>query len=121
MDYGALSILNSAASRPHTQVRYCLAMYLRLLFLTAGIALAMQLAHADPAAIAPPVTATPPLQAVPATPVSKNVQLRMRGCNATADAHKLQTTARETFIKSCMTPRHSHPLSRPGSQPKPNP
>jgi hypothetical protein len=96
-------------------------MYPRLLLLTAGIALAMQLAHADPAAITRPVTATPPLQAVPATPVSKNVQQRMRGCNASADARKLQATARETFIKSCMAPRHSHPLSRPGSQPKPNP
>jgi len=96
-------------------------MYPRLLSLTAGIALAMQLAHADPAAVAHPVTATPPLQAVPATPVSKSVQARMRGCNATADAKKLQATARETFLKSCMAPRRTHPLSRPGSQPKPNP
>ena len=89
--------------------------------MTAAIALAIRLAHADPAAMAHPVTATPPLQAVPATPVSKNVQARMRGCNAGADARKLQSTARETFIKSCMAPRHGHPLSRPGSQPKPNP
>jgi hypothetical protein len=96
-------------------------MYPRLLSVTAGIALAMQLAHADPATLAHPVTATPPLQAVPATPVSKNVQARMRGCNATADARKLQATARETFIKSCMAQRHAHPVSRPGSQPKPNP
>jgi hypothetical protein len=93
----------------------------RLLVLTAGIALVMQMAHADSATVAPPVTATPPLQAVPATPVSKNVQQRMRGCNASADAKKLQTTARETFIKSCMAARRSHGISRPGSQPKPNP
>ena len=121
LDYGALSILNSPASRPHTQVRYCFSMSARLLSFTAALALAMRLAHADPAAVAPPVTATPPLQAVPATPVSKNVQQRMRGCNATADARKLQATVRETFIKGCMAPRRSHPLSRPGSQPKPNP
>ena len=93
----------------------------RLFSWTAAIALAIPLAQADPAAIAPPVTATPPLQAVPATPVSKNVQARMRGCNASADTRKLQSTTRETFIKSCMAPRHAHPLSRPGSQPKPNP
>jgi hypothetical protein len=93
----------------------------RLFPWTAAIALAMRLAHADPATVAHPVTATPPLQAVPATPVSKNVQARMRGCNATADARKLQATPRETFIKSCMAPRRAHPLSRPGSQPKPNP
>ena len=93
----------------------------RLFLWTAAIALAMRLAHADPATVAHPVTATPPLQAVPATPVSKNVQARMRGCNATADARKLQATPRETFIKSCMAPRRAHPLSRPGSQPKPNP
>jgi psiF repeat len=93
----------------------------RLLSITAALALAMPLAHADPAMLAHPVTATPPLQAVPATPLSKNVQARMRGCNASADGHKLQSTARETFIKSCMAPRHNHPLSRPGSQPKPHP
>lgn len=93
----------------------------RLFVLTAAIVLAMQTAHADSGTVAHPVTATPPLQAVPATPVSKNVQQRMRGCNATADAKKLQATARETFLKSCMAPRRSRPLSRPGSQPKPNP
>jgi hypothetical protein len=93
----------------------------RLLSFTAALALAMPLAHADPATLAHPVTATPPLQAVPATPLSKNVQARMRGCNASADGRKLQSTARETFIKSCMAPRHGHPLSRPGSQPKSNP
>ena len=93
----------------------------RLLVVTAAILLAMQMAHADSGTVAHPVTATPPLQAVPATPVSKNVQQRMRGCNATADARKLQATVRETFIKGCMAPRRSHPLSRPGSQPKPNP
>jgi hypothetical protein len=67
------------------------------------------------------VTATPPVQVVPATPPSKNVQQRMRACNAGADARKLQNTPRETFIKSCMASHHSHPLSRPGSQPKANP
>ncbi len=93
----------------------------RLLVLAAGIALAMQMAHADSGTVAPSVTARPPLQAVPATPVSKSVQQRMRGCNATADAKKLQTTARETFIKSCMAAHRSHAILRPGSQPKPNP
>ena len=68
-----------------------------------------------------PVTATPPLQLVPATPVSHNVQQRMRACNTSADAKKLHAAARETFIKICMAPRRSHPLSRPGSQPKPDP
>jgi hypothetical protein len=90
-----------------------------LLVLAAGIGLAAQLARAD-STIAHAVTATPPLQAVPATPVSKNLQQRMRGCNASADAKKLQTGARETFIKSCMAPRRTHTTSRPGSQPKPN-
>jgi psiF repeat len=93
----------------------------RLLALTVGIALAMQMARADAGTVAPPVTATPPLQAVPATPISKNVQQRMRGCNATADAKKLQTAVRETFIKNCMAARRSRGISRPGSQPKPNP
>ena len=88
---------------------------------TAAIVLVMQIARADPASIAHPVTATPPLQAVPATPLSKNVQQRMRGCNASADAKKLQAATRETFIKGCMAPRHSHAVSRGGSQPKPNP
>jgi hypothetical protein len=69
----------------------------------------------------PPVTATPPLQVVPATPVSKNVQLRMRGCNAAADAKKLAAAGRETFIKSCMAPKRSRAVSHTGSQPKPNP
>jgi hypothetical protein len=68
-----------------------------------------------------PVTATPPLQVVPATPVSRNVQQRMRACNTSADAKKLSAAARETFIKSCMAPHHSRAISRPGSQPKPNP
>ena len=93
----------------------------RLLVVTAAIVLAMPMAHADSGTVAHPVTATPPLQAVPATPVSKSVQARMRGCNATADAKKLQATARETFIKGCMAPRRSRAPSRPGSQPKPNP
>jgi psiF repeat-containing protein len=68
-----------------------------------------------------PVTATPPLVAVPATPVSKNVQQRMRACNATADARKLQATDRETFIKSCMAAHHKRAGSRGGSEPKANP
>jgi psiF repeat len=68
-----------------------------------------------------PVTATPPLQVVPATPVSRNVQQRMRGCNTSADARKLRAAARETFIRSCMAPHRGHALSRPGSQPKTNP
>jgi hypothetical protein len=87
-----------------------------------GALLLVSIAFATtPATTSPPVTATPPLQAVPATPVSKNVQQRMRACNATADGKKLQAAARETFIKSCMTQRHSHTASRAGSQPKPNP
>jgi len=92
-----------------------------LLTVSAAIALSLQIARADPTATVHPVTATPPLQAVPATPVSKNVQTRMRGCNAVADSKKLQTTARETFIRTCMAPHHPRPISRPGSQPKPNP
>ena len=67
------------------------------------------------------VTATPPLVAVPATPVSKNVQQRMRACNASADARKLQTAAREAFIKSCMSVHRSRAGSRGGSEPKANP
>ncbi|HTC44768.1 MAG TPA: PsiF family protein, partial [Steroidobacteraceae bacterium] len=74
-----------------------------LLLMTTGIVLAAPAAAADPATAAThPVTATPPLQVVPATPVSKNVQQRMRNCNGSADAKKLTATARETFIKSCM-------------------
>lgn len=96
-------------------------MFPRLFSMIAAIGLALPLARADSPTITPPVTATPPLQAVPATPVSKNVQARMRSCNASADGRKLQSTSRETFIKSCMAPHHAHPLSRPGSQPKSNP
>jgi hypothetical protein len=81
------------------------------------IALAIPVVRADTG----PVTATPPLQVVPATPVSRNVQQRMRACNTTADARKLRAAVRETFIKGCMAPRRSHAVSRPGSQPKPNP
>jgi hypothetical protein len=93
-----------------------------ILFLAIGTALGMSLARADSSGTAThPVTATPPLQVVPATPVSKNVQQRMRGCNASADAKKLQNSPRETFIKSCMASHRSRPASRPGSQPKPNP
>jgi hypothetical protein len=81
------------------------------------IALAISGVRADTG----PVTATPPLQVVPATPVSRNVQQRMRACNTSADAKKLSAATRETFIKSCMAPHRSHAISRPGSQPKPNP
>jgi hypothetical protein len=68
-----------------------------------------------------PVTATPPVQVVPATPVSRNVQQRMRACNSSADARKLRAAARETFINSCMRPRRALAISRSGSQPKPHP
>jgi hypothetical protein len=67
-----------------------------------------------------PVTATPPLQAVPATSVSKNAQRRMRDCNAAAETRKLAASARETFIKGCMAPRHRTP-SAASSQAKANP
>lgn len=90
-----------------------------LLAVLAGFALVVPLAQAADAAH--PVTATPPLVAVPATPVSKNVQQRMRACNATADARKLQASARETFIKSCMAAHHKRAGSRAGSEPKANP
>jgi hypothetical protein len=89
--------------------------------------LAVQAAQPDTSSTATrPVTATPPLQVVPAMQGgSKNVQQRMRGCNAAADAKKLPAAGRETFIKSCMTPRRTHAVSRagsqPGSQPKANP
>jgi hypothetical protein len=93
-----------------------------LLLLTIGIVLAAPAAASDPTTPAThPVTATPPLQAVPATPVSKNVQQRMRNCNGGADARKLTATARETFIKSCMASHRSRTPSRAGSEPKPNP
>jgi hypothetical protein len=93
-----------------------------LLLMTTGIVLAAPAAAADPATAAThPVTATPPLQVVPATPVSKNVQQRMRNCNGSADAKKLTATARETFIKSCMASHRSRAPSRAGSEPKPNP
>jgi hypothetical protein len=84
--------------------------------------LAVQAAQPDTSSTATrPVTATPPLQVVPTLQGSKNVQQRMRGCNAAADAKKLPAAGRETFIKSCMTPRRTHAVSRPGSQPKANP
>jgi hypothetical protein len=93
-----------------------------LLLLAISATLGLSLAQADSSGTGTqPVTATPPLQVVPATPVSKNVQQRMRGCNASADARKLQNGSRETFIKSCMASHRSRPASRPGSQPKPNP
>ena len=72
-------------------------------------------------ALADTVTATPPLQVVPATTGSRNVQQRMRACNAAADAKKLPAASRETFIKSCMTPHRSHSASRPGGQTKADP
>jgi hypothetical protein len=97
-----------------------------LLLLSAGLAPAMQAAQPTTASTTTPtVTATPPLQVVPATPGSKNLQQRMRGCNAAADARKLPPAGRETFIKSCMTAHRSRAVSRsgsqPGSQPKPHP
>jgi hypothetical protein len=101
-----------------------------LLVLGTSLAPALQAAQPDAASTAThPVTATPPLQVVPATPVSKNLQQRMRNCNAAADARKLPAAGRETFIKSCITPHRarsvsrsgSQPLSQPGSQPKPHP
>jgi psiF repeat len=93
-----------------------------LLRVTIGIVLAGPAAAADPSSpVTHPVTATPPLQVVPATPVSKNVQQRMRNCNSSADAKKLAASARETFIKSCMASHRSRTPSRAGSEPKPNP
>jgi hypothetical protein len=92
---------------------------LALLVFTAGIPMFMHTARADtPGTLDHPVTATPPVQVVPATTVSKNVQQRMRGCNAAADAKKLAPASRETFIKSCMA---RHAISRPSSQAKTNP
>jgi hypothetical protein len=92
------------------------------LLMTIGLILAAAAAAADPSGPAThPVTATPPLQVVPATPVSKNVQQRMRNCNGSADARKLTATARETFIKSCMASHRTRTPSRAGSEPKPNP
>ncbi len=44
----------------------------------------------------------------------------MRGCNATADAKKLQSGAREAFIKTCMAPNHGHTASHSGAQAKAN-
>jgi len=93
-----------------------------LAVIMALLVLSAPAAPADsPNAASQPVTATPPLQVVPATSVSKNVQQRMRACNATADARKLPPAGRETFIKSCMASHHSHAVSRPGSQPKTDP
>jgi psiF repeat len=89
-----------------------------LLIMAAASVLCLQGARAD---TTHPVTATPPLQVVPASTTSKNVQQRMRACNASADARKLQNSARETFIKSCMAAHRSRSTSRPGSQPKPYP
>jgi hypothetical protein len=117
------------------QVRYCPCMTSRsastlpawllpavLLMFGAGLTPAVPAAQPDAAGTTTrPVTATPPLQVVPATQVSKNVQQRMRGCNAAADARKLAAAGRETFIKSCMTPRRSRAVSNPGSQPKTHP
>ena len=93
-----------------------------VLLLTATLAAAVQAAQPDAGSTAThPVTATPPLQVVPATPLSKNLQQRMRGCNAAADARKLSAAGRETFIKGCMTAHRSRAVSHPGSQPKANP
>jgi hypothetical protein len=93
-----------------------------LLLITTVLALVAPTARADTAGtVAHPVTATPPLQVVPTTAVSKNVQQRMRGCNAAADAKKLPAANRESFIKSCMATHRGHAISRPGSQPKTDP
>jgi hypothetical protein len=97
-----------------------------LLPLSAGLAPAVPANQPDAGSTATrPVTATPPLQVVPATPVSKNLQQRMRSCNAAADARKLPAAGRETFIKSCMTSHRARAVSRagsqPGSQPKAHP
>jgi hypothetical protein len=93
-----------------------------LLVFIANGALSAPAARADtPNTPSQPVTATPPLQVVPATSGSKNVQQRMRGCNAVADAKKLPPASRETFIKSCMASHRSHGASRSGSQPKTDP
>jgi hypothetical protein len=91
-----------------------------LLAILTAIALAVPVVQAATASTTQPVTATPPLMAVPATPVSKNVQQRMRACNATADAKKLQTAAREAFLKSCMAAHRARTPSRAGSEPKPH-
>jgi hypothetical protein len=106
---------------PRGAATFCKGLMTRAL-LGASIALTLQsVAAADTTSTASrPVSVTPPLLAIPATPVSKNVQQRMRACNATADAKKLQPAARETFIKSCMAPRRAHPRSNSGSEPKPN-
>jgi hypothetical protein len=106
------------------QVRYCCRMIFHraLLLMTTALIWAAAAAAADPASPAThPVTATPPLQVVPATPVSKNVQQRMRNCNGSADAKKLTASPRETFIKSCMASHRNRTPSRAGSEPKPNP
>jgi predicted transcriptional regulator len=88
------------------------------LVLLGSVARSARVAQAATTTTTHTVTATPPLQAVPAIPVSKSVQARMRACNATADGRKLQSAARETFIKSCMAPHRARPASRAGSQPK---
>jgi hypothetical protein len=92
-----------------------------LLLFGAGHAPIVRAAQPDAGTSTRPVTATPPLQVVPATPVSKNLQQRMRSCNAAADARKLPAAGRESFIKSCMTAHRGHALSHAGSQPKANP
>jgi hypothetical protein len=92
-----------------------------LLAILTALAPAGAIVQAATGSSAPAVTATPPLLAVPATPVSKNVQQRMRACNATADARKLQTAAREAFLKSCMSVHRARTTSRAGSEPKPHP
>jgi hypothetical protein len=96
-----------------------------LLGLSAALAPAVAATPPTAAGSTPAVTATPPLQVVPASPVSKNLQQRMRGCNAAADARKLAAAGRETFIKSCMAPHRTRAASRsgsqPGSQPKAHP
>jgi hypothetical protein len=93
-----------------------------LFIISIGLALGLITHAAHSGSSAPhPVTATPPLQAIPATPVSKSAQRRMRDCNATADTRKLASTARESFIKTCMAPRHSRAASAISSQAKAHP
>ncbi|HTY48918.1 MAG TPA: PsiF family protein [Steroidobacteraceae bacterium] len=81
-------------------------------------ALAAAAVHAaPPGGSAPgPVTARPPLQAMPATRVSRQVQQRMRACNAQADTRKLTAAPRESFIKGCMAVhRARHPVATTAS------
>ena len=68
------------------------------------MAVALVARSADQTTTARPVTARPPLEAVPVSPMSKNLQAKMRQCNAAADGKKLQGAPRETYLKGCMAP-----------------